>query len=167
MDFSGFVCEVKWIPWPVRSGKAMFSDSGGEGRNLCSDQAFHHQHLRKLYKIILASLCRKIAQRSFLGFACGASLRWAKTATDVRSEVRGIVQSAYAQYASVPCNSDAHTFLIVVGKVGSIPFTGKDSLQCLQRRTITVGAIEQSFQGLCRTSAVREFCTCNVSSRVA
>ena len=47
-----------------------------------------------------------------------------------RKEVDGIcvwdiVQSAYAQYALVPSNNDAHTFLIFVGKVGSITFTEK------------------------------------------
>ena len=118
VDFSGFVCEVEMIPWPVRSGKAMPSDSGDEGRNLCSERAFHHRHLRKLYKIILASLCRKITQKSFLGSCVGHRAECVRPVT------------------LVPCSNDAHTFLISVEEIGSITIAGETSLQCLQKKCV-------------------------------
>ena len=91
MDFYGFVCKMEKIPWLARSSKAMLSDSRGEGRNLCSERAFHHRHLRKLYKIILAPLCRKITQKS-----------WDSCVECVRL------------VTLVLCSYDAHTFFIPV-----------------------------------------------------
>ena len=70
---------------------------GCKGRNLCSDRSFHHQHLRELYKLILASLVEK-SIKILPGI-----------------HVWGIVQSAYTN-ALVPCNDDAHTFLFFVGE---------------------------------------------------
>ena len=49
------------------------------------------------------------------------------------SEVWGIVQSAYAQYALAPCSlMTLKPFSLSLEKVGTIPIVGETSLQCLQ-----------------------------------
>ena len=47
------------------------------------------------------------------------------------------MQGAYAQYALATCSlTTLKPFALSLEKVGSIPFAGKDSLQCLQRRAL-------------------------------
>ena len=49
------------------------------------------------------------------------------------SEVWGIVQGAYAQYALATCSlTTLKPFSLSLGKVGTIPIVGGTSLQCLQ-----------------------------------
>ena len=49
------------------------------------------------------------------------------------SEVWGIVQGPYAQYALSTCNlTTLKPFSLLLGKVGTIPIVGGTNLQCLQ-----------------------------------
>ena len=65
------------------------------------------------------------------------------------------MQSVYAQYALVPCNNDAHTFLIFGEEVASLSFTGKDNLQCAQRCTVTVGCDRAVLSGIVQIVTVK------------
>ena len=60
-------------------------------------RVFYHRHLRKLYKTILASLCRK-SLKSLPGFRVWATCR-VRTPSSLG-----------------PCSNDAHTFLISVNE---------------------------------------------------
>ena len=70
------------------------------------------------------------------------------------------MQHAYARYALMPCNKDAHTFFsFFVGEIGSIPFRWKGQLAVSARHTITVagdGAVLSRIMNLV-TLAVRDF----------
>ena len=137
------VLGIKSASWTslVRVPVTLISASGGEGRNLCSERAFHHRHLRKLYKIIFASLCGKIAQKSFLGFVCGHRAECVRPVT------------------SVPCSNDAHTFLISVEEGWLDPIAGETSLQCLQKKCVARLLRKQVLvPGVGKTLRSLEFC---------
>ena len=120
------------FPWPVRSGKATHSVSGSKGRNLCSDRAFHHQHLRKLYKLILASLVEK-SIKILPGF-----------------HVWGIVQSAYTNTLCLAMTT-LTPFSFSLENVHSIPFTGWTTAVSAEAYNACRGRSSSPFGELCRS----------------